>query len=233
MSPGGNIGKVTPDGQASLYLTLPQGSTGNGIVFGPAGSLYSGAMFIADYTGHNILRYAQGKLEVHAHNKAMHQPNDLAIMQSGVIFASDPNWANNTGQLWRIDTDGSSHLLDGNMGTTNGIAVSPDQQFLYVNESIQRRVWRFRINADNSLGDKQLFAQFSDFGLDGMRFDSKGNLYIARYGKGTVVKLDDEGRILQEYRLNHALPTNVSLNQDDSTLYVTIQQCGCIERIQL
>lgn len=232
-SPGGNIGKVTPDGQASLYLTLPQGSTGNGIVFGPAGSLYSGAMFIADYTGHNILRYAQGKLEVYAHNKAMHQPNDLAIMQSGVIFASDPNWANNTGQLWRIDTDGSTHLLDGNMGTTNGIAVSPDQQFLYVNESIQRRVWRFRINADNSLGDKQLFAQFSDFGLDGMRFDSKGNLYIARYGKGTVVKLDGEGRILQEYRLNHALPTNVSLNRDDSTLYVTIQQCGCIERIQL
>lgn len=230
---GGTIGKVTPDGQASLYLTLPQGSTGNGIVFGPSGSLYSGAMFIADYTGHNILRYAQGKLEVYAHNKAMHQPNDLAIMQNGVIFASDPDWANSSGQLWRIDTDGSSQLLYSNMGTTNGIAVSPDQQFLYVNESIQRKVWRFRINADNSLSDKQLFAQFSDFGLDGMRFDSKGGLYIARYGKGTVVKLDNEGRIRQEYRLNHALPTNVSLNQDDSTLYVTIQQCGCIERIQL
>jgi len=230
---GGTIGKVTPDGQASLYLTLPQGSTGNGIVFGPSGSLYSGAMFIADYTGHNILRYAQGKLEVYAHNKAMHQPNDLAIMQSGVIFASDPDWANSSGQLWRIDTDGSSQLLYSNMGTTNGIAVSPDQQFLYVNESVQRRVWRFRINADNSLSDKHLFAQFSDFGLDGMRFDSKGSLYIARYGKGTVVKLDNAGRIQQEYRLNHALPTNVSLNPDDSTLYVTIQQCGCIERIQL
>lgn len=230
---GGTIGKVTADGQASLYLTLPQGSTGNGIVFGPSGSLHSGAMFIADYTGHNILRYAQGKLEVYAHNNAMHQPNDLAIMQSGVIFASDPHWANNSGQLWRIDTDGSSQLLHGNMGTTNGIAVSPDQQFLYVNESVQRQVWRFRINADNSLSDKQLFAQFSDFGLDGMRFDSKGSLYIARYGKGTVVKLDNEGRIQQEYRLNHALPTNVSLSRDDVTLYITIQECGCIERIQL
>jgi hexosaminidase len=230
---GGTIGKVTPDGQTSLYLTLPQGSTGNGIVFGPRGSLYSGAMFIADYTGHNILRYAQGKLQVYAHNKAMHQPNDLAITQSGVIFASDPDWANSNGQLWRIDTDGSSQLLYSDMGTTNGIAVSPDQQFLYVNESVQRRVWRFRINADNSLSDKQLFAQFSDFGLDGMRFDSKGSLYIARYGKGTVVKLDNEGLIQQEYRLNHALPTNVSLSPDNSALYVTIQQCGCIERIQL
>lgn len=225
---GGTIGKVTPDGQASLYLTLPQGSTGNGIVFGPGG-----AMFIADYTGHNILRYHQGKLEVYAHNKAMHQPNDLAIMQSGVIFASDPDWANNSGQLWRIDTDGSSQLLYANMGTTNGIAVSPDQQFLYVNESVQRRVWRFRINADHTLSDQQLFAQFSDFGLDGMRFDSKGSLYIARYGKGTVVKLDNAGRIQQEYRLNHALPTNVSLSPDDSELYVTIQQCGCIERVPL
>lgn len=228
----GNIGKVTPDGKASLYLNLPQGSIGNGIVFDRAG-----AMYIADYTGHNILKYQHGKLEVHAHNSAMHQPNDLAIMDNGVLFASDPNWSDNSGQLWRIDQHGSSHLvgmpLTGSMGTTNGIAVSPDQQYLYVNESVQRQIWRFEINADHSLGAKQRVARFSDYGLDGMRFDRSGNLYVARYGKGTVVKLSASGELLAEYRLNHPLPTNVSLNNADSELYITIQQCGCIEKIAL
>lgn len=224
----GTVGKVTPEGHAALYLTLPERSTGNGIVFDSAGT-----MFIADYTGHNILRYRHGQLSVHAHNDAMHQPNDLAIMQNGVIFASDPNWADNNGQLWRIDTDGSSHLLHAALGTSNGIAVSPDQQYLYVNESVQRKIWRFRINHDLSLSDKQLVARFNDYGLDGMRFDSKGNLYVARYGKGSIAKLTADGTLLAEYRLNHALPTNVIVSHDDTALYVTLQQCGCIERILL
>src|SRR6478752_2357793 len=45
------IGKVSPKGEAELFVTLPEGSTGNGIVFDP-----SGIMFVADYTGHNVLR---------------------------------------------------------------------------------------------------------------------------------------------------------------------------------
>lgn len=223
----GTLGKVTPEGKASLYLTLPQGSIGNGIVFSTDGTMY-----IADYTGHNILRYQHDELSVHAHNPAMFQPNDLAILQNGVIFASDPDWSNNQGQVWRIDPDGSSHLVAANRGTTNGIAISPDQRYLYVNESIQRQIWRFVIQADLQLGEPELFAQFTDYGLDGMRFDSLGNLYVARYGKGTIVKLDQTGQLRNEYRLNHPFPTNVALSKDDSTLYITIQQCGCIERIK-
>lgn len=224
----GTIGKVSADGSASRYITLAAGSTGNGIVFDD-----NGAMYIADYTGHNILRYHNGTLDTFSHNKTMNQPNDLAIMQNGTLFASDPNWADNSGKLWRISSNGQSELMRADMGTTNGIAVSPDQQFLYVNESVQRTVWRFRIQPDNSLADKTLFAHFSDHGLDGMRTDSQGNLFIARYGKGVVVKLDKNGNLLQEYRLNNALPTNVALSCDEKTLYVTIQQCGCIERIAL
>ena len=224
----GTIGKVTAAGVASHFLTLAPGSTGNGIVFDQ-----SGAMYIADYTGHNILRYNNGKLETFSHNSTMNQPNDLAIMQNGTLFASDPNWADSSGKLWRISASGQSQLMYDNMGTTNGIAISPDQQFLYVNESIQRTIWRFRIKPDNSLTDKKLFARFSDHGLDGMRTDSQGNVFVARYGKGVVTKLDSSGKLLQEYRLNNPLPTNVALSKDETTLYVTIQQCGCIERIAL
>src|SRR5436190_6835379 len=45
------IGKVTPDGKAELFMTLPEGSTGNGIRFGKDGTMY-----VADYSGHNVLR---------------------------------------------------------------------------------------------------------------------------------------------------------------------------------
>lgn len=69
-------------------MKLPQGSVGNGIRFNQ-----SGDMFIADYVGHNILKVTAGSkvVSVYVHNDKMHQPNDIAIMKSGVIFASDPN----------------------------------------------------------------------------------------------------------------------------------------------
>ncbi|MBZ9610757.1 family 20 glycosylhydrolase [Rheinheimera maricola] len=225
----GTIGIVSPDGNARQLLQLPDGSIANGIVFDQ-----HDVMYMADYTGHQVLRYQHGKLSVHAAEPLMNQPNDLAILKNGTLFASDPNWQNSTGQLWRIDTDGSSHLLEDAMGTTNGIAVSPDQQFLYVNESVQRRIWRYRLGTGGTLTEKTLFASFSDYGLDGMRTNEKGDLFVARYGKGTVVRLNATGQVVAEYRLQHALPTNVALSRTGpERLFVTIQQCGCIEVIDL
>src|SRR6266516_3102707 len=45
------IGRVTPAGNGEIFVELPGKSTGNGIVFNPAGT-----MFVADYVGHNVLR---------------------------------------------------------------------------------------------------------------------------------------------------------------------------------
>ena len=63
----------------------------------------------------------------------MNQPNDLAIAENGLLFASDPNWADSTGRLWNITLDGDVILLEDSMGTTNGIEVSTDGMRLYVN----------------------------------------------------------------------------------------------------
>lgn len=224
----GTIGKVTPEGQTSLYLRLPQGSIGNGIRFDRKGRMY-----IADYTGHNIWRYDGKKLSVFSHQPLMHQPNDLAITDSGVLFASDPDWKNSTGQLWKIHADGSSVLIEGKMGTTNGVAVSQDQRFLYVNESAQRRIWVYQLDATATPGQKKLLIEFPDFGLDGMRTDSTGNLYVARYGKGVIAKISPAGELLNEIPLNGKFPTNVSFDPTGQWLYVTMQQRGAIERIAL
>ena len=213
------IGRVTPDGQASLFVELPGKSTGNGICFDRAGRMY-----VADYVEHNVLRVDLDTraVAVFAHNDAMNQPNDVAIAPDDTLYASDPNWKEGTGQLWRIDTDGRTERLAENMGTANGIEVSPDGRTLYVNESVQRNIWAFDLTAERRLANKRLVRKFDDHGFDGMRCDADGNLYIARYGKGTVVKLSPAGKILREIDVLGPNPTNVCFGgADGCTAYVT------------
>jgi sugar lactone lactonase YvrE len=215
----GTIGRVTPDGKGEIFVELPEGSVGNGIVFDA-----TGAMYVADYARHNVLKIdlATKKVSIVAHEPAMNQPNDLAIAPDGTLYASDPNWGNNTGQLWRIDRTGKVTKVAGDMGTTNGIEVSPDGKMLYVNESVQRNVWEFPIQKDGSLGEKRLIKQFPDHGFDGMRCDVEGNLYITRYGKGTVVKMSPAGEVLKEIDVLGASPSNLCFGgPDGKTVYVT------------
>jgi len=218
------VGRVTPDGKAEVFLEMPDGSLANGIRFNR-----QGVMFLADYTGHNILRcdMKTKKLEVFAHEGTMNQPNDLAISEDGTLWASDPNWQASTGQLWRIDTNGKVTRVAENMGTTNGIEVSPDGKTLYVNETVQRNVWAFPIQQDKSLGPKRLLIQFPDFGFDGMRVDVEGNLYITRHGKGTVVVVTPAGKVVREIDVLGKFPTNICFGGPDGrTAYVTEVEQG-------
>lgn len=223
----GTIGQIDQHGRASLFVELPSGSTGNGIRFSSYGD-----MFIADYTGHNILTIKKGQKRVatFAHEPRMNQPNDIAISKRNILFASDPCWKDSTGNLWRIDTSGKVTLLESNMGTTNGVEVSPNNRYLYVNESIQRRIWRYDLDRDGNVSNKTLFFSFPDFGMDGMRCDAKGNLYVTRHGKGTVVVLSPKGKIVREIRMKGKLPSNIAFGgSDGKTCFVTMQDRGCVE----
>ncbi len=116
------------------------------------------------------------------------------------------------------------------MGTTNGIEVSPDGRRLYVGESVQRRIWVYDIGADGTLSGKRVFASFADHGLDGMRCDRDGNLYVTRHGGGTVAILAPDGTISREVRLKGRLPSNVAFGgRDGRTVFVTVQDRGAIE----
>lgn len=226
----GTIGIVSPDGTASLFLKLPEESVGNGIRFDKEGYMY-----IADYKGHNIFKVdaASLEIEVFAHEETMNQPNDIAISPvTEFLYASDPNWRDSTGKLWMIDRSGNVLLLEENMGTTNGIEVSPDGRLLYVNESIQRNVWVYDITEDGLLSNKRLFVKFSDFGMDGMRCDSEGNLYITRHGKGTVAIFTPDGRLLNEIALKGKLCSNIVLSSDDKFAYITMADRGSFEVIK-
>lgn len=225
----GTIGYVHPDGTHGIYVTLPEGSVGNGIRFDSKGNMY-----IADYTQHNILKIdsGTGALSVLAHEPRMNQPNDIAIAPNGTIYASDPNWTDLTGQLWMISPAGKVTCLEKDMGTTNGIEVSSDGKHLYVGESAQRRIWVYDIAPDGTLTNKQLFKTFLDidYGLDGMRCDKKGNIYLARYDKGTVLILDDQGNELREIKLKGKKPSNLTFGgKDRKRVFVTMADRGCFE----
>lgn len=227
----GSVGKVDSEGNFSLFIEhLPEGSTANGIRFGQDQSMY-----LADYTGHNVLKVnLQTKVvSVYAHDSLLNQPNDLAICCNDRMFASDPNWKESTGQLWRAE-NGQFHLLSKDMGTTNGVEVSPDEKTLYVNESVQRKVWAFDLDTEGNISNKRLFHQFDDFGMDGMRCDVEGNLYITRYGKGTVAKLSPEGKLLLEVQIKGKKPSNIAFGgKDGKTAYVTLQDRGYIETFRV
>lgn len=218
------IGRITPDGKGEVFLDMPEGSLGNGIRFDQHGT-----MFVADYTGHAVLRIdpRTRKIDVLAHEASMNQPNDIAISSDGTIWASDPNWEKSTGQVWRVDKNGKIERVAVDMGTTNGIDVSPDGKTLYVNETVQRNVWAFSIGPDGSLSGKRLLIQFPDFGMDGMRCDVDGNLYITRHGKGTVVVVTPTGKVLREIDVLGKLPTNICFGGTDGrTAYVTEAEQG-------
>lgn len=227
----GAIGKIDKEGNFSVFIDqLPDNSTANGIRIDKEGILW-----LADYTGHKILKInpETKTVEVYASHRELNQPNDLTMAVNGRIFASDPNWAESTGKIWLVENS-QFFLLDDSMGTTNGIELSPDNKILYVNESVQRKVWAFDITDDSRLTNKRLLASFDDFGMDGMRCDVKGNLYITRHGKGTVVKLSPKGELLEEIVLQGQKPSNIAFGGPDGrTAYITLQDRGFIETFRV
>ncbi|WP_296381677.1 SMP-30/gluconolactonase/LRE family protein [Winogradskyella sp.] len=226
----GTIGKITSSGESSLFIKLPNGSIGNGIRFGKKNQ-----MFVADYVNHNILEIdlKSKKVEVFANELKANQPNDIAISPNKTLYASDPNWSDNTGKLWKITKEKGFELLEDKMGTTNGIEVSHDGKKLYVNESIQRKIWVYDIVKNDLLKNKQEFISFEDFGLDGMRCDENGNLYVCRYEKGTIAVISPEGVLLKEIKLKGKKPTNITFSNDYKKCYITIADRGCIEVVKL
>ncbi len=226
----GTIGRVVAGrdgiGTAHLFATLPAGSIGNGIRF-----TADGRMLVADYKGHRILAVSKtGQVSTYVDLPGAHQPNDIALAPDGTVYASDPDWKSGGGRIWRIDPQGKPAILEDGMGTTNGIEVSPDGRRLYVGESVQRRIWVYDIGEDGTLAGKRIFASFADHGLDGMRCDRDGNLYVTRHGGGTVAIFAPDGSTQHEVRLKGRLPSNVAFGgRDGRTVYVTVQDRGAIE----
>ena len=115
----------------------------------------------------------------------------------------------------------------------NGIGVSPDQKTLYVSETVGNNILKFSINADGSLSHRANFALLSSLtknksdspwlGPDSMKIDASGNIYVAQWSGGKVLKLSPDGKLLQVFAIAAGDgTTNVAFSADGKELYVTV-----------
>lgn len=91
------------------------------------------------------------------------------------------------------DEKGSRIVAD-NLGFTNEAVVSPDGEWLYVNETFARRLSRFRIGHDGSLGTRETVTQFGPGNFpDGLAFDAEGSVWITSIISNRVIRVDLDG----------------------------------------
>jgi gluconolactonase len=115
----------------------------------------------------------------------------------------------------------------------NGIGVSPDQKTLYVGETVGNCILKFTINGDGSLSRRSNFALLNLLtpnkvnswwtGPDSMKVDSKGNIYVAQWSGGKILKLSPDGKLLQIFEIAAGNgTTNVAFGEGERDLYVTV-----------
>jgi len=177
-----------------------------------------------------------GSITVVANNfqgKRLLRPNDVIVKSDGAIYFTDPGgplapeqWDVTVNGVYRVSPDlGSMSLLIDDMVGPNGLAFSPDESVLYIDDSRRRHVRAFDMLPNGTLA-KQTSRVFADLGgaepgvPDGMKVDSAGNVYVG--GAGGLYILDSKGKRLG--RIVHGQPqtTNIAFGGDDwKTLYFT------------
>jgi gluconolactonase len=165
-------------------------------------------------------------------------PNDVVRRTDGVVFFTDPPYGLKHGNaspakelsyngVYRIDTDGSVHLIDDQLSFPNGIELSPDERTLYVaNSDPERPIWMaYTLNDRGAVVSKRVFADVSDLvgednpGLpDGMSVSVGGHVFAT--GPGGVLIFSPEGKRLGLIQTGAAI-ANCAFGDDGRTLYMT------------
>jgi gluconolactonase len=181
--------------------------------------------------------------------------NDVVVTASGGAYATvfgpyqDAPTAVAGKILYMAPGSGKWVEVADDLNYANGIGVSPDQKTLYVSETVGNCILKFSINADGTLSHRTNFALLNLLvpnknrswwlGPDSMKLDAKGNLYVAQWFGGKVLKISAAGKLL------HVFPiaagdgtTNAAFGPGEHELYVTVvkdpndpKARGCIVRI--
>jgi gluconolactonase len=165
--------------------------------------------------------------------RRLNRPNDVVVKSDGCYYFTDPNagivpeqWDLTFAGVYRVTPDlGTMSLLVDNFVQPNGLAFSPDEKVLYINDSRRRHIRAFDLLPNGMLA-KQTDRIFADLqgdepGVpDGMKVDVEGNVYCG--GAGGIWIMDVQGKKLG--RIVHGAPatTNIAFGGDDwKTLYFT------------
>lgn len=212
-----------------------------------------GRLTVAGHARRNVYRFdsldPQSPLTVLADSyqgKKLNSPNDLVYRSDGSLYFTDPSYGLRTQKdtdpekqlkvngVYRIPhaltqkdgappARGELQLVVSDLTRPNGIAFSPDEKFLYVDNSEPKKFWmRYRVQSDGTLTDpKVLYDDTSDKRVgapDGMKVDREGNIYSA--APGGVIILSPAGKVLGTLLIPERVANVAWGGPDRSTLYI-------------
>jgi gluconolactonase len=193
-----------------------------------------GRLIACEHLARRVTRWEHdGSLTVVANNyqsRRLNRPNDVVVKSDGSIYFTDPGLGRIESELdfcgvYRVSADlGSIHVLVWDFVVPNGLAFSPDERILYVNDSRRGHIRAFDVEESGllAMATDRVFATLQDERIgvpDGMKVDVEGNVYCT--GPGGIWIFDRDGTHLGTVATG-AQTTNVAWGDDDwKTLYFT------------
>jgi len=196
-----------------------------------------GAILELDMTGKQLRRWdadSNGKKFDGGINDIVVTANGGAYATVFGPYANPPTPTAVIGKILYLGPGGEKWVeVADHLNYANGIGVSPDQKTLYVSETVGNCILKFTINGDGSLSNRSNFALLSHLvrnkvnswwlGPDSMKIDSKGNIYVAQWFGGKILKLSPEGKLLHVFEIAAGDgTTNVAFGEGEKELYVTV-----------
>lgn len=229
------------DGKNTIVLNTLPGCSHNGLALTKQKTLLvacadeHGAILELDMAGKQLHRW----LADDKGRKFSGGINDVVVTRNGGAYATvfGPYQGVPTAIVGKVLylAPGSRKWIEvaNDLNYANGIGISPDQKTLYVSETVGNSILKFRVNNDGSLSDRANFALLNLLtpnkndswwlGPDSMKIDGKGNLYVAQWFGGKILKISPDGRLMHEFRIAAGDgTTNVAFGPDGNELYVTV-----------
>lgn len=229
------------DGKTSVVINHTKGCSHNGLAltkqktFLIACDAPAGAIIETDMAGKQLRRWdsdSTGK-------KLTGGINDIVIAANGGAYATlsglfvNPPQAVMGEVLYRAPGSDKWVPVAGDLNYANGVGISPDQKTLYVAETVGNCILKFTIDPDGTLSHRSNFALLNLLvpdkvkswwlGPDSMKIDSQGNMYVAQFSGGKVLKISPAGKLLHVFNITAGDgTTNVAFANHEKTLFVTV-----------
>jgi len=251
--PGNAVMKWSPtSGLAVFWKPVFTGDAVKGAQVGTNGLTFDlqGRLLMAEHGNRRISRrQGDGTIQVLAERyegKRLNSPNDLIAGKNGDIYFTDPDFGLRSvlggavggadppglakarelsvNGVYRLSAQGKLDLVIKDLPAPNGLALSPDERKLYVDNSRPQKLWMvYDVKSDGTLANGRVFADLTNDpamgGPDGMKVDKNGDIFST--GPGGIVIFSPEGKHLGTIRFPE-IPANLAWGDaDGKSLYVT------------
>ncbi|MCU0340405.1 MAG: SMP-30/gluconolactonase/LRE family protein [Spirosomaceae bacterium] len=225
--PNDRIWKYDTDGKLSLFMSKTGRS--NGLFMDKKGNVVA----CADSNNQLWSISQKGKVTLlldNYQNRRFNGPNDLWITPKGDIYFTDPYYQRNYWTRQKPDMEKQNVyflpkgkpeaiLVEGDLVQPNGIVGTPDGKHLFVADIRAQKTYKYDIQPDGSLTNRQLFVSQ---GSDGITLDERGNLYLT--GRGITV-YDPNGTQIQKIAVPSGWTANLCFGgKDRRTLFITASE---------